>query len=122
MPLIRIDNIDIIPGYLHVKFCNKISLIQANNPESLSVNINLVPNLTNSVMYMGEIMNNPKGSEIRYSAKSEHFLSHMWYLSRFTQNNWKPVIVTVGEQTSVKFINKVCVMTIEFPKDSLKFP
>ena len=37
-------------------------------------------------------MNSPKRSEIRCSGKSEHFLPHMWHPSRFTKNNWKPVI------------------------------
>ena len=66
----------------------------------------------------------PKWGEIRCLGKSEHILPHMWHPSRFTQNN-----VTVGEQTlqhmwhrSVKFVNKVCMATIEFPKSSLKFP
>ena len=41
----------------------------------------------------------PKGSEIRCSGKSEHFLPHnMWQPSRFTENNWKPIIVAVREQ------------------------
>ena len=41
---------------------------------------------------MGGIMKSPKGSEIMYSEKSEHFLPNMWLPSRFTQHNWKPVI------------------------------
>ena len=40
---------------------------------------------------MGEIMNSPKGVKSGVP-ESDHFLFHMWYPSRFTPNNWNPVM------------------------------
>ena len=62
----------------------------------------------------------PKGSEIRFPE---------WVsISCPTCGTRHESYVTVGEQTlqhmwhkSVKFVNKVCMTTIEFPKSSLKF-
>ena len=33
-----------------------------------------------------------QGSEVRCSGTSEHFLPYMWHPSRFSENNWTPII------------------------------
>ena len=47
----------------------------------------LLLNTENSIVHYITLPN-----KIRCFGKSEHFLSHMWQPSRWTQNNWKPVI------------------------------
>ena len=78
---------------------------------------------------MGEIMNSPKGVKScvpeRVSISCPTNGTHH-DLPQITGNQ---SYVTVGEQTiqhmwhiGVKFVNKVYMTTIEFPKSSLKYP
>ena len=73
---------------------------------------------------MGGIMNSPNGVQSGIP-ESEHFLPDMWHPSRFMPKSY----MTVSEQTiqhmwhrGVKFVDKLCMTTIKFPKSSLKFP
>ena len=78
---------------------------------------------------MGEIMNSPKGVKSGVPERVSSSCPTCGTRHDLPLITGNQSYVTVSEQTiqhmchrGFKFVNKVCITTIEFPKNSLKFP
>ena len=104
-----------------------VRLILENKPESLiRKHSHKTDKFSNVCIIKGWNHELPKGIEIRCSGKKWTFPAHMWNSSRFTHNNWKPVMCHSWWTTYVIQKCQICEQGLyddhRISENSLKFP